>query len=250
MTRNEAGLPAYWRPLASTLVTRRDSRRPNGLAVKIPGAVLDASGIKGPGYISWARAGDSYRVSLHGGRAAGAAKLKPRMRAALPGDVVEAMRLCSHDTMDWVLAVSGGRIHVYAKKAAPGTGRPAPPAGPGPGRTLRRRLATARVYERKAGKYGYLQTTVPVPCIRVLLALDATHVRWEEAKDRLRMVPCKAGDGGARRLIRARKEGRVSHLVVLPRPAALFLYSGPGSEAAWHAVSDGRGWWGMEVGRA
>lgn len=241
------------RLLATTKVHVPDPGRWKALVTTFPRVVRDTLGARGPGYVSMA-GGGPHMVRFHAGRVNGASRVYGAKRLAIPEAAAGEMGLRGGDTINWVLAAAGGRIRVYVVRAAGGA-RTAARGGPvkhgGPARLL---LATS-LLSRPVNNYGkpYVQTSIPRQCIRVLRAEDATHVRWERRGARYGLIPCGAGDGGARRLSRTTarsKYGTCGYLVTLPGEVGSLLYAGRGSRAAWHVVADGRGRWGIEAGRA
>ena len=242
-----------WRPLTTSLVRYNTTTGSGnkGLITSIPLVVRETFGIKHPKSVSWPGTGGFRPVILHRKRVEDAPITYGSTETMIPREMIAAMHLRDGDTMEWVLVASGGKIRVHVKRQKSRARPPMRPRRRGITRPARMRLTTTRISRRKVRKFKYVYAVIPRICLSVLLALDTTHVRWERAGRRFRVVPCKSGDEGARRLTRSYSTSKnATHMTMLPKRVASSLYTGSGSRLGWYAVAHPRAGWDIEVGRA
>lgn len=214
----------------------------------IPSTLVKALGAADATRIIFEGTGRYKGVRVSGGQPSdpcGARLSRTRVFEIPPCAGLEAM---DHDTLQWfITAQPGGKVGVHVSIKGPALADIAkPPAKPGKMGTVP--LADTRVYRIRDKKYHHVQTTVPKICVDVLLARDASHIRWEKAGSYYRVSASSGGGADDRRLVRAANQKKnFSYVSYLPKEVASALYKGKGSRAEWHAAADGLGTWEIRV---
>lgn len=236
------------RPLVTSRIWQRKERK-RGLVTTLPMVVTSALRAAGTLYLSWPGSGRYRAFILSRERVAGSSKitLPSNKKAGIPPEMAEDMGLGPGGRLDWMLAAipgNGFQIHVRRHNGH----RPAALPGGGPGVMPAQYLLSTRVGRFEDGRTYHVQVAIPKPCLRLLGAEEATHVRWTRNDHHCRMIPCGPSDEGARRITLARNgRGNTSNVAYIPRELEGFLYRGTDSAVDWHAAADGMGRWEVRV---
>ena len=246
--------PTMMRPLSTTLARYAGKGGPgSAISTTLPKCIAGILGTPPGSKIHWSITGHGCRVSSTESKPCRSVRVQTDCAVTIPRRIARRMGIQKGHQVDWLVAAHPGGIwEVYA---APGGERQrlGVPSRTGPVKISRLLLATTRLYKYEAKKgVFYRRTSVPRPCLRVLMAGGQTWVRWEESDGYFNIIPCGREHPRARKVsgtVPDSGPGPASS-VRLEKEVARCLFRGPKPAINWYIAADGRGRWEVHVGPA